>query len=176
MWAVAVVVGALVATSSVGALMKGGEDAVIAASAAGNGPADILAYRADKLLRGDGDVARNVQIAEPTRQIVGRILATAAASGALGAEDSAYLVNVISSRTGLSPIEAEARVSAMASEIRDAQEKAKEVAEAARKVGVFVAFLVSVSLVLGAAAAWWGTSVGGVHRDERYDISHLTRW
>jgi hypothetical protein len=31
-------------------------------------------------------------------------------------------------------------------------------------------------MVLGAAAAWWGTGVGGRHRDEKFDASHLARW
>jgi hypothetical protein len=31
-------------------------------------------------------------------------------------------------------------------------------------------------MVLGVAAAWWGAGMGGRHRDENFDASHLTRW
>lgn len=174
-WAVAVVIGALVATSSVGALLKSGKD--VALATANSSVADTLAYQTDRLLRGDGDVARNTPATDIQRQAANRIMGTAIASnGELDADDRGYLSNLISSRTGLAPSEAEARINASMASIKNAQEKAKEAADAARKVGVFVAFLIAVSLVLGAATAWWATCVGGAHRDGRYDLSHLTRW
>jgi hypothetical protein len=45
-----------------------------------------------------------------------------------------------------------------------------------RKAGIILAFLTAASMALGAAAAWWGASVGGRHRDGNFDASHLTRW
>ena len=55
-------------------------------------------------------------------------------------------------------------------------EKAKATAETARKGGILLAFLTAASMVLGAGAAWWGAGVGGRHRDDKFDASHLTRW
>jgi hypothetical protein len=60
--------------------------------------------------------------------------------------------------------------------VNAAKEKAKQAAETARKIGVLVAFLSAASLAVGAAAAWWAATMGGKHRDEGVDLSHLTTW
>jgi hypothetical protein len=55
-------------------------------------------------------------------------------------------------------------------------QSSREAAETARKAGIILAFLTAAAMVLGVAAAWWGAGMGGRHRDENFDASHLTRW
>jgi hypothetical protein len=131
------------------------------ASLAPNGEA--LGQGADKASMGDGGPT------EASRQEVSRILLIGAADASLSSDDHAYLVRVVAARAGLSQADAEKRVDALS-------EHLKTTADKARKAGVLLAFLTAASLVIGAAAAWWGAGVGGRHRDEKFDASHLTRW
>jgi nucleoid DNA-binding protein len=137
---------------------------VLALSLAPNAPnGELLGQSVDKALMGDGGPM------EASRQEVSRILLTGAADGSLSSDDHAYLVRVVATRAGLSQADAEKRVDALT-------EQMKSTADKARKAGILLAFLTASTLVVGAAAAWWGAGVGGRHRDEKFDASHLTRW
>jgi hypothetical protein len=137
---------------------------VLALSLAPNAPTgESLGQGAGKASMGDGGAT------EASRQEVSRILLTGAADGSLSGDDHAYLVRIVAARAGLSQADAEKRVDALS-------EHLKTTADKARKAGILLAFLTAASLVLGAAAAWWGAGVGGRHRDEKFDASHLTRW
>ena len=61
-------------------------------------------------------------------------------------------------------------------QMKAAADKARQAADTARKAGILVAFLTAASLVICAAAAWWAATMGGKHRDEGVDLSHLTAW
>ncbi|HEY8214115.1 MAG TPA: hypothetical protein VIG36_08315, partial [Methylocystis sp.] len=136
--------------------------------------------RVDFLLRGDGDVsARGVNMpmpAEYPRAIVKRIVERGMASGEISGEDRAYLVNVLASRTGLAPQDAERRVDATAERLREDNAKAKETAETARKTGIVLAFLSAATMLIGGAAAWAGATLGGRHRDENIGVASLSRF
>jgi nucleoid DNA-binding protein len=138
---------------------------VLALSLAPNAPTgESHAQGADKALMGEGGGAT-----EASRQEVSRILLVGAADGSLSGDDHAYLVRVVAAHTGLSQADAEKRVDTLT-------EQTKATADKARKAGILLAFLTAATLVVGAAAAWWGAGVGGRHRDEKFDASHLTRW
>jgi hypothetical protein len=113
---------------------------------------------------------------EASRQEVARILLMGAADGSLSSDDHAYLVRVVAARAGLSPANAERRVEALAERIKTSADKTRAAAETAHKAGILLAFLTAATMVLGAEAAWWGAGVGGRHREEKFDASHLTRW
>ena len=137
---------------------------VLALSLAPNAP--------DGESRGQGAGKASMGESEPTeasRQEVSRILLTDVADGSLSSDDHAYLVRLVAARAGISQADAEKRVDALI-------EQLKSTADKARKAGILLAFLTAASLVLGAAAAWWGAGVGGRHRDEKFDASHLMRW
>jgi hypothetical protein len=139
--------------------------------------ADALAFGVDKAPRGDGNVSsRNGGAVETSRQEFSRILLMGAANGSLGNDDRAYLARVVAARTGLSQADAEKRVDALSEQMKTSSDKVRAASETARKAGVLLAFLTAASMVLGAGAAWWGAGVGGRHRDEKFDASHLTRW
>ena len=137
---------------------------VLALGLAPNAPnSESRGQGADKVSMGESGPT------EASRQEVSRILLTGVADGSLSSDDRAYLVRVVAARAGLSQADAEKRVDALSEQLKTAADKA-------RKAGILLAFLTAASLVLGAAAAWWGAGVGGRHRDEKFDASHLTRW
>ena len=183
LWAAAIVVFALIAGFSIFQVAKTGISA--AASEGARSETSTLApavtpveERGDFLLRGDGDVnARGVTMpAEYPRAIVKRIVERGLATGEISGEDRAYLVNVLASRSGLAPQEAERRVDLSAERLREDQAKAKETAETARKTGILLAFLSAATMLIGAVAAWYGATLGGRHRDENVGVAALSRF
>ncbi len=119
--------------------------------------ADPIGYSVDNLLRGDGSAsADNGGTMETSRQEVSRILAMGAANGSLGSDDRAYLARVVAARTGRAQADAEKWVDAISAQMKAESNKAREATETARKAGIILAFLTASSMVLGAAAAWWG--------------------
>jgi hypothetical protein len=110
------------------------------------------------------------------RQDATAILKASAANGSISDEDKGYLSAQIATHTGLSPQDASKRIDDAMGAVNAAKEKAKQAAESARKIGVLLAFLTAASLAVSAAAAWWAATVGGKHRDEGIDLSHLTTW
>jgi hypothetical protein len=111
-----------------------------------------------------------------TRQEVSRILLAAAANDSLSDEDRAYLVRLVAAHANLTQADAAIRVDTLSEQMKTSAAKVRAATETARKGGILLAFLTAATMVLGAAAAWWGAGVGGRHRDENFDASHLTRW
>ena len=70
------------------------------------------------------------------------------AAGTFDADDKAYVAQVVSGHTGLSPEEASKRVDTVIAQAREA-------AEEARKYGIVIAFLYAASMLVSALAAWW---------------------
>ena len=172
-WALCLVVGALVTGAALSGVVSLGARAAGGAAAAAPDPAG---YYVDALLRPAGGAtpaaAEPAAAASPAaavtdaeRQSIGRVFAMNAA-GPFDADDKAFIAQVVSSRTGLPPEEAAKRVD-------DVVAKARAAAEEARKYGILVAFLYAASMLVGAIAAWWAATLGGKHRDERADYSHL---
>jgi hypothetical protein len=128
---------------------------------------DPTAYFADMLFRSDhssqGDQS-GVQIE------AARILTRALSSGDFPAADKSYLAQLVATRTGMSQPDAEKRVADVFDQAKGAKDeaaaKAKEVADAARKTGVYVALWAFISLLVGAFSASYMATVGGQTRDE----------
>lgn len=177
MWAVGALIGAMLTVSSLSGAARLGTEAL---SAAGSAVGDVGAvamqavsggnpdYLVDQLFRSDGTGGT---VTGTTREEVGRLLAQG--NTGIGDEDQGYLASLIAARTALSDDEAAARVSALSDELAAAAETAASAADMARKVGIITAFLVAVSLLIGAAGAWWAAGVGGRHRDEGLDFSKM---
>ena len=136
------------------------------AQVAGQAAGSPVGYFTDMLFRSDHPDASGDGTA--ARGEVGRILATDALSGDMPSGDRTYVAQVVAARTGLSPADAEKRVSDVIAQAKDAQEKAveaaKAAAEAARKTGVYVALWAFIALLVGAfsASIWrpWGAEFG----------------
>ena len=106
--------------------------------------------------------------AHSQRAEVGRILRVAL-DGDLSQENKAYLTQVVAQETGMAPPEAEQRVNQVVEKAKatkaEAEQKAKEAADAARKAGMYTALWGAVAMLAGAFAAALAATWGGRARD-----------
>lgn len=107
--------------------------------------------------------------ASATNAEVSRIFLNSIRTGALPPEDAKYVGQVVAQRTGLSQQDAEKRVNdtyakAQAA-LKDAQAKAKEAADAARKASAYASLWLVVSMLIGAFVASFAATYGGRRRD-----------
>jgi hypothetical protein len=108
-----------------------------------------------------------------SREAANRILVSRIMDGKLSDDDRAYLARLVSDETGLSEADAAARVDAAVTGLSQARAEAARLAERARKFGILITFLTAASLAVGAAACWWAATIGGRHRDQATDFSHV---
>ena len=193
-WSVATLFTAAVLGSAVGAIAGAGARAGAtiaggAAAAAGAGGAaaaastkggsqgseegaGMLGYYTDALFRRD---PASQTAAAPTPDAaangaeVGRIFLNGLRHDALPAEDADRVAQLVAQRTGLSQDEANKRVQVVyakaQTELQQAQAKAREAADAARKASAYAALWLVVSLFVGAFVASLAATYGGRRRD-----------
>jgi len=178
-WAAATVVGAALfasaTASGVGGLAHGATD-VAAAGAAGAAqagvqksqsanPGDPSAYFVDTMFRStnpsDGD--KTDPRAETTRILV---KSTHDGQVVLAPADKTYLAQLVQARTGLAQPEAEQRVDAVVTQMNDAQNKARQAADTARKRTAQLSIVIALSMLVGAFIASAAGALGGSIRDE----------
>jgi hypothetical protein len=139
----------------------------VAQNASARNPSEA-GYFVDKLFRADHPASP--QDPGGGTAEAARILSYDALSGDVSAEDKSYLAQLVATRTGLSQADAEKRVSDVIDQAQRAKntaaDKAKAVADAARKTGVYIALWAFVSLLVGALSASFMATVGGRIRDE----------
>lgn len=193
-WAVGVLIGAVILAMTGGATLKTATQAastVAAGATAGQGnslatgPAD---YAIDMLLRPaptanaqtaatpadaaapatpSGAAARTAASNDPAlRAELGRIYASTIKNREMTASDRDYLTQVVASRSGLSQEQAQQRVDNSVKQVQSLEMSARQTAEKARKAGIIAAFTAAASLLISLAAACLGASMGGRHRDE----------
>jgi hypothetical protein len=104
-----------------------------------------------------------------TRAEAARILLTTASHSGLQDDDRAFLVCLVSARTGLAQADAERRVN-------DVARKAKDDINRARRSAVLIAFVAGVAALLGAAVAWVAACAGGRDRDGTGTRTALYQW
>lgn len=100
---------------------------------------------------------------DASRAEAGRIFARILAGTADDA-DQAYLGQLVSEQTGLTPEEAKQRVDQVIA-------SAKEAADKARKASAYASIITALSLLVGAFIAAVGGALGGHYRDELSTIS-----
>lgn len=202
-WSIGVLLGAVLAASGVGAVVSAAGKATTAIAAAGTaGAASNPAlgqlslrptdYAIDRLLAPAPAAAPANQEATPatpgaaqpaatparrTRADLEAPMARALAAGLttpqLDVRDRTYLARVVSEQTGLPQAEAEKRVDETYADLKAAEQKARDAAEAARKTAIIAAFLAAATLAIGCAAACAGAALGARHRDERTSVGFL---
>lgn len=178
-WGGALVIGAIIAVGGVGAAASAiGSAASTLTSAASNVAGDALdpnAYYVDTLFRPATSTTSPAPAMGATapaadtagvRGEAGRIFAQSAMSGAVSADDKAYLAQLVANTAGLSETDATARVDQVMTAMEQARADLATAAENARKFGVLAAFLTAASLLVSAAGAYWAAQKGGNHRDE----------
>jgi hypothetical protein len=169
-WCVGFLVSAIMLMTTTAAVVQtglqaGGAAAGAVASQATGG--DPLGYAVDAMMRGTQPGATSQQNADPRTEVT-RVIGAALARGELTAADRTYLAQLVAQHTGISPQEAEQRVTQTVNQARDA-------ADRARKVAAVTGFLIAASLVVSAAAAWLASQAGGRHRDQGTITSWLRR-
>jgi hypothetical protein len=95
---------------------------------------------------------------EHSRSEAARIILNGQGHRGMPAEDRTYLVQLVSTQTGLSQPEADKRVAAVTTQ-------ALENLSRARRAGVLLAFMAGAAALLGAVAAWYAACAGGRQRD-----------
>jgi hypothetical protein len=188
-WATSMLIIAFATGSSLYNIGKAGVEAATQ-QAQKSGLTNPVDYRVDTLMRGDGETrmgatgggGANRFGAAPapnladTRQIVSRIVARAQTTGEISPQDRTFLQNVLSTGTGASPQDARNRVDALAQQVKEDNATAKETADKARKAGILASFIAAAAMLLAAASAWGGATLGGKHRDENIGLSTMMRW
>jgi hypothetical protein len=181
-WAVATVLVAVVLSSAISSLVGGmtRSAATIAGGAAQGGAqaagtmaagteapgaaANPSVYFVDTMFRSDTLNANATD--QDVKGETGRIMTRALRDGNLSTPDRTYLAKLVAARTGLSQADAEKRVDDVYAQAREAELKAKQAADAARKAGAQLALFTALSMLIGAFIAAAAAALGGAHRDE----------
>jgi hypothetical protein len=165
-WAVATAVVALFATSAVSSLLGGGIHAAssVAQGAASNARIGAIApYDVDTLFRptsGDANSSSTDARSEATR-----ILANGLSTGGVPEADRTYLASLIAARTGISQFDAQKRVDNAVARVKEAEMKARQEAETARKTAATSSLLTTLAMMIGAFVACAAAALGGHERD-----------
>jgi hypothetical protein len=151
-WAIAVVLGALLAGAIGTATIN--RSASINPNVSAAEP--VLSYELDRLFR-SGRRPANVDV-RADRAEAGRILLTSSGHDGVTSDDRAYLVQQVGATTGLSGVDAERRVDMAIANSKTALTRT-------RRSTIILAFSLATALLLGAVAAWAAACVGGRNRD-----------
>ncbi len=172
-WAVATVLVVSIVTSAGSSAVGAGSRAVGAAAsdamqagaaASSTGPAAVGGYDVDMLFRTTRPEA-GASAADPRAEAT-RILARGLTNGDVPAADRAYLAQVVAARTGVSESDAEARVNDVITQVKAAEVRLQQAADAARKAAAASSIFIALSLVIGAFIASVAAALGGRERDE----------
>jgi len=127
-------------------------------------PTDFTSYDVDSLFRSDhADQAANSQGGEAQ---AARILGFGIANGGVSAQDRAYLAQLVATRTGVSPSDAQKRVDDVLAREQASVLKAKQIADATRKATAQFSIFAALSMLIGAFIASAAAAYGGSLRDE----------
>jgi hypothetical protein len=141
-----------------------GSAASTATQAATNQSSGVNGYFLDTLFRKDQPDANAPP--QDVRTEAGRIISKSIASGNLDPADRTYLAKLIAVRTGISQQDAEKRIDDTVAQMKAAEEKAKQAADAARKASAEASFFLFFSMLIGAFIASAAGALGGRQRDE----------
>jgi len=152
-WALAVALAALMVAAVAAA---GSSKGLPATTPAANTGEALFPYDLDRLFRSDRPNQGNLAY---SRAEASRILLTANSRTGLKPDDRTYLSHLVASQIGVAQPEADRRAG-------EAIEAATLAVKRARQSAVILGFSIAVSLLLGAAVAWYAASLGAQHRDQ----------
>lgn len=173
MWAVSVIIGLVLVGATTTSLVSGGTRAVasLASSAATVAPQGVQAgnrgglldYFTDVLLRPTDPAAAPAQ--RDTRAEVSRIWAHSRVNGQVSDADRAYLVRLIAQRAGVDGASAQQRLTQIRTQfsqaVAQAEQKARDAADEARKGVALFSIWAFVALMSGAFVASFSATIGG---------------
>ena len=171
-WAAATVVTvAVVAFAAAGVAREGTRAAATVGASAAQGattavPGNVSGYSVDLLFRSSSpaDATSAASDAQMRAEAL-RILATSLGDEGMSAADRTYLAQLIAARTGLSPAESQQRVDAVVAQVKAAEVKARQAADAARKVAATTSIFTALAMLIGAFIACVAAALGGRERD-----------
>ncbi len=159
-------VGTQATASVAGQTAKG---AIAAADHAPEARADGLNYFVDSMFRTTDATHAATPASAATKTEAAKIFTHDIVTGSLADADRQYLAGVVAQETGISPADADKRVgdafAQTKSSIDQAEAKAKEAADAARKAAAYASLWMFVGLMLGAFFASFAAIYGGRRRD-----------
>ena len=170
-WAVATLIGAVLATTGVSTVTRSAGAAVsmatqavgtAAGGAAGGALGGQLDYFAGLVQRGEGTALGSPEVRGEIATVLGRSLR----EGEVSQADRDYMVNLVAQATGTPPEEVGTRVDQALVQFEEAKQAAIDAAEAARLAGIVSGFVIAATLFAAAAAAYLAAVTGGNHRDE----------
>lgn len=165
-WALTTIVGTALFAAATTSIVGGG---VRAASTAAGGAAQAAAsavsgYSVDSLFRSD-HVDASASNQDVTAQ-ASRILANGVRNGDVPPADRTYLAQLVAAKTGISQADAQKRVDDTIASTKEAETKARQAADAARKASATFAIFTALSMMIGAFVAAAAAAIGGNIRDE----------
>jgi hypothetical protein len=167
-WAVASLVLTAVLASAASATLGAGVHAgAKMASGAARGAMSVAGttlapYDVDTLFR---SAQPEANASTDTHAEATHILTKGLSAGDVPPEDRRYLATQISARAGISQDDAEKRVDNVIDQVKAADVKAREAADAARKAAALAATLTALSMLIGAFIACAAAALGGHERD-----------
>lgn len=96
-----------------------------------------------------------------------RVFVRSLADGSLSQQDRGYLAQVVAQQTGLPQTDAEKRVDEAYAQAKNAEQKARDAANEARKKTALAGFLTAATFAVACAAACVAAGLGGRDRDEK---------
>jgi hypothetical protein len=121
------------------------------------------AYLLDRLFRTDRPNAADT--AADAKAQTGQIILNGVKAGDVPAPDKAYLTQLVSTQTGVAPEEAAKRVDQVITDVKTAEVKARQVADATRKAGATLSIFTGLAMLIGAFVACVAAAMGGQRRD-----------
>ena len=101
------------------------------------------------------------------RAPIARLFTASLKNGSLSNDDHTYLAQVVAQRTGLQQADAEKRVDAAFADAKKAEQKARDLANEARRKVALAGFIAAATLAVACAAACVAAGFGARDRDER---------
>jgi hypothetical protein len=101
-----------------------------------------------------------------SRAEITRLLARAVDNGDLTPDDRTHLAQLVARRTGLSQPDAQKRADDVVTQIKSAEQQARDAADKARKAAASMAIITALAMVIGAFIASASAALGGRLRDE----------
>jgi hypothetical protein len=165
-WALATLVGTVLLAAATSSIVGGGVRAAstVAGGAAQAAASSVSDYSAEALFRSDRiDASTSNQ--EAAAQAT-RILANGVRNGEVSPADRTYLAQLVAAKTGIPQADAQKRVDDTIASTKEAETKARQAADAARKATATFAIFTALSLLIGAFVASAAAAYGGSLRDE----------
>jgi hypothetical protein len=157
-WAVGLVLAAAFLTSAASYMVGSAAQTATPTRVEGS---DSNRYFVDSLFR--SPKASTEASEAPLVSEVGIIFARSLKQGGMSPQDRAYVTEAVAARTGVSPAEADRRVS-------DAFARDQQTADDARKAVAHSLFWLFVALLIGAFSASFAATIGGRQRDHMHAV------